>query len=120
MPHTTINGYRHFYEDLGSGEPVVLLHGITNSSYYFRRLIPGIAAEFHVIAPHFRGMGFSERAVDIPPGAWLDDVMVLLDQLDIGSAHFYGVNPGRRWPKRPSPPDRTARTGQVSRSSISN
>lgn len=94
MPHTTINGYRHFYEDLGSGEPVVLLHGITNSSYYFRRLIPGVAAEFHVIAPHFRGMGFSERAVDIPPGAWLDDVMVLLDQLDIGSAHFYGVSLG--------------------------
>ena len=31
-----------------------------------------------------------------------------------------GANPGRRWPKRPSPPDRTARTGQVSRSSISN
>ena len=30
------------------------------------------------------------------------------------------VNPGRKWPKRPPPPDRTARTGQVSRSSISN
>jgi hypothetical protein len=26
---------------------------------------------------------------------------------------------GRKWPKRPPPPDRTARTGQVSRSSIS-
>ena len=28
------------------------------------------------------------------------------------------VDPGRKWPKRPSPPDRTARTGQVRRSSI--
>ena len=30
------------------------------------------------------------------------------------------ANPGRKWLKRPSPPDRMARTGQVSRSSISN
>jgi len=29
------------------------------------------------------------------------------------------MNPGREWPLRPPPPDRTARTGQVSRSSIS-
>ena len=32
----------------------------------------------------------------------------------------WSFNPGRKWPKRPSPPDRTARTDQVSRSSISN
>ena len=33
---------------------------------------------------------------------------------------FSSANPGRKWPKRPPPPDRTARIGQVSRSSISN
>jgi hypothetical protein len=32
MPLTTINGYRQFHEDVGRGEPLVLLHGIMNSS----------------------------------------------------------------------------------------
>jgi len=94
LPSTTINGFSHFYEDAGAGEPVVLLHGISNSSYYFKRLIPGLAAEFHVIAPHFRGMGFSQRVEEVPPGAWLEDVLALLDQLSIESAHFYGVSLG--------------------------
>jgi pimeloyl-ACP methyl ester carboxylesterase len=94
LPSTTINGFSHFYEDTGAGEPVVLLHGISNSSYYFKRLIPGLAAEFHVIAPHLRGMGFSQRVEEVPPGAWLEDVLALLDQLAIESAHFYGVSLG--------------------------
>ncbi len=94
MPYTTINGFSHFYEDAGAGEPVVLLHGISNSSYYFKRLIPGLAAEFRVIAPHFRGMGFSERVEEVPPGAWLEDVLALLDQLGIERAHVYGVSLG--------------------------
>ena len=38
----------------------------------------------------------------------------------IGHSGRQILNPGREWPKRPPPPDRTARTGQVSRSSISN
>src|SRR4051794_32215131 len=67
---------------------------MTNSSYYFRRLIPGLTAEFRLIAPHFRGMGFSERAAYMPPGAWLEDVIALLDEVGVGSAHFYRVSLG--------------------------
>ncbi len=94
MPYTTLQGFRHYYEDLGSGDPVVLLHGLTNSAYYYRRLMPGLTAEFRVIAPHFRGMGFSERDAYVPPGAWLQDVIALMDELGVSSAHFYGVSLG--------------------------
>jgi pimeloyl-ACP methyl ester carboxylesterase len=67
---------------------------MTNSSYYFRRLMPGLTGEFRVIAPHFRGMGFSERVAYVPPGAWLEDVIALMDEVGVGSAHFYGVSLG--------------------------
>ena len=71
MPLTTINGHQHFYEDTGSGDAVVLLHGNENSSYYFKRIIPALSDEFHVIAPHFRGMGFSEHVQLAPPAPGL-------------------------------------------------
>jgi pimeloyl-ACP methyl ester carboxylesterase len=94
VPLTTINGYGHFYEDVGAGEAVVLLHGILNSSRYFAKLIPDLATDFRVIAPHLRGMGFSERVTELPPTAWASDVIALMDELGIDDAHFYGVSLG--------------------------
>jgi pimeloyl-ACP methyl ester carboxylesterase len=94
MPHTSINGHRHFYEDVGSGEPIVLLHGIMNSSLYFEEIIPDLALDFRVIAPHFRGMGRSEHVSSVPPGAWADDVLALLDALGVDGFHLYGVSLG--------------------------
>ncbi|HEV8623286.1 MAG TPA: alpha/beta fold hydrolase [Acidimicrobiia bacterium] len=94
MPLTTINGCRHFYEDEGRGEPIVLLHGIMNSSLYFEGIIPDLALDFRVIAPHFRGMGRSEHVPAVPPGAWAGDVLALLDALGVNGFHLYGVSLG--------------------------
>jgi pimeloyl-ACP methyl ester carboxylesterase/CRP-like cAMP-binding protein len=94
MPITTVNGYRHFYEDVGSGEPVILLHGVMNSSRYFDKLIPDLATDFRVIAPHLRGMGFSEHVAQLPPTAWASDVIALMDDLGLDDAHVYGVSLG--------------------------
>jgi pimeloyl-ACP methyl ester carboxylesterase len=94
MPLTTVNGRRHFYEDVGSGEPIVLLHGIMNSSLYFESVIPDLALDFRVIAPHFRGMGRSEHVPAVPPGAWAGDVLTLLDALGVDGFHLYGVSLG--------------------------
>ncbi|MGI8552856.1 MAG: alpha/beta fold hydrolase [Dehalococcoidia bacterium] len=94
MPVTTINGYQHFYEDVGSGEPALLLHGNMNSSAYFQTLIPDLAKDFRVIAPHLRGMGFSEHQVEMTPNAFVEDTLALMNQLGIESAHFYGVSLG--------------------------
>jgi pimeloyl-ACP methyl ester carboxylesterase len=94
MPFTTVNGYRHFYEDVGRGEPLVLLHGIMNSSRYFEGIIPDLALDFRVIAPHLRGMGRSEHVAMVPPGAWAGDVLGLLDALGLDGFHLYGVSLG--------------------------
>ena len=49
------------YLAAGDGEPVVLLHGIPQTSYEWRHVIPHLVDEFRVIAPDLRGLGDSSR-----------------------------------------------------------
>jgi pimeloyl-ACP methyl ester carboxylesterase len=53
---------RIFYREAGepSKPTIVLLHGFPSSSYSFHNLIPRLADRFHVIAPDYPGMGFSD------------------------------------------------------------
>jgi pimeloyl-ACP methyl ester carboxylesterase len=53
----------------GSGDPVLLLHGLGNSSLVWRRVITGLARSHHVIAPDLPGFGHSSP---IPGGDLLD------------------------------------------------
>ena len=59
---TDIKGLRLFYREAGepSKPAIVLLHGFPSSSYQFHDLIPLLADRFHVVAPDYPGMGFSE------------------------------------------------------------
>jgi pimeloyl-ACP methyl ester carboxylesterase len=57
-----VAGLRVFYREAGdpSKPTIVLLHGFPSSSYSFHDLIPLLADRFHVIAPDYPGMGFSD------------------------------------------------------------
>jgi pimeloyl-ACP methyl ester carboxylesterase len=65
---------------------LLLVHGNVSSSVFFEDLIEDLAADFHVLAPDFRGYGGSERApIDATRGMadLSDDVAALLDALGI-------------------------------------
>lgn len=96
MPSMTINGHKHFYEDEGSGDVLVMIHGASGSALSFSEVIPELAKQFRVIAPDLRGMSRSEHVADMPPTAWNDDLAALLDSLGIGATHVYGVSLGAR------------------------
>jgi len=49
------------YVTLGSGPPVVLLHGWPSTWYEWRFVMPRLAERFTVIAPDLRGLGDSSR-----------------------------------------------------------
>lgn len=49
------------YVELGSGEPVVFLHGNPTSSYLWRNIMPYISDTHRAIAPDLIGMGDSEK-----------------------------------------------------------
>ena len=47
------------YVKAGKGETVVLLHGIPQTSYEWRHIIPELAKHYQVIAPDLRGLGLT-------------------------------------------------------------
>jgi pimeloyl-ACP methyl ester carboxylesterase len=94
--YAQVNGLRMYYEVYGEGEPMVLLHGggsTINTS--FGNLIPVLSRHFRLICVELQAHGRSgdrESAISFEQDA--DDVAVLLDSLNIGSAHVFGFSNG--------------------------
>jgi len=78
---TTIDGVNVFYREAGdpSKPTIVLLHGFPSSSHQFHDLIPRLADRFHVIAPDYPGMGFSEAPAPTVLRPTFDDVTTVID-----------------------------------------
>jgi pimeloyl-ACP methyl ester carboxylesterase len=78
---TDVAGLRLFYREAGdpSKPTIVLLHGFPSSSHQFHDLIPRLADRFHVIAPDYPGMGFSEAPAPTVLQPTFDDVTTVID-----------------------------------------
>jgi pimeloyl-ACP methyl ester carboxylesterase len=76
-----VAGLKVFYREAGdSSKPtLLLLHGFPTSSYQFHDLMPRLADRFHVIAPDYPGMGFSEVPSPLVAQPTFDDVTRLID-----------------------------------------
>lgn len=89
-----LDGVEHRYVDLpglrmhvaeaGRGEPVLLLHGVPQHWWEWRKIIPGLAERYRVIVPDLRGAGWT----DAPRKGYtrdqqLADVVALLDVLEL-------------------------------------
>jgi len=59
----TLDEVRLHYVMAGNGDPVVLLHGWPQTWFEWRRIMPGLAKRYTVIAPDLRGLGDSSRPV---------------------------------------------------------
>jgi pimeloyl-ACP methyl ester carboxylesterase len=76
-----VAGLRLFYREAGdpSKPTIVPLHGFPSSSYQFHDLIPRLADRFHVIAPDYPGMGFSDAPVPTVLQPTFNDVATVID-----------------------------------------
>jgi pimeloyl-ACP methyl ester carboxylesterase len=97
------DGWRIAYDDLGDGEPIVLLHGFAASSRLNWRLTGWYEllrhAGYRAIAPDARGHGASARPTDpaaYRPDGIAGDVVRLLDHLGLRRAHLFGYSMGAR------------------------
>lgn len=83
----------HFVE-MGTGPPVLLLHGFPETCYSWRKQIPVLAeAGFHAIAPDLRGYGKTEVPLGVEKYTGLHivgDLIGLLDALSIRQAFVVG------------------------------
>lgn len=80
----------------GSGEPVILLHGIPTWSFLYHDVIPLLEAECQVIAPDFLGHGYSDRRdfFDRSLRAQTRMILRLMDHLQLEQATFVGHDTG--------------------------
>jgi pimeloyl-ACP methyl ester carboxylesterase len=76
-----VAGLKIFYREAGeaSNPTIVLLHGFPSSSYSFHALIPRLADRFHVIAPDYPGMGYSEAPAATVLRPIFDDMVRVVD-----------------------------------------
>jgi pimeloyl-ACP methyl ester carboxylesterase len=76
-----VAGLRIFYREAGdpSKPTIVLLHGFPSSSYQFHALMPRLEGQFHVIAPDYPGMGFTDAPAPTVLRPTFDDVAMAID-----------------------------------------
>lgn len=95
MKYLDLHGERVAYVDEGSGEAVVLLHGIAGSSQTWRALIGPLSRNYRVIAPDLLGHGNSTKPrSDYSLGALSALVRDILDELGIARATIVGHSLG--------------------------
>ena len=90
-----VNGIRMHYRIAGVGEAVVLLHGFPETSNAWRKVMPGLAAHYTVLAPDLRGFGDSDRPVTgYDKRTVADDVYQLVHHLGLGPIHLVSHDVG--------------------------
>ncbi len=88
-------GIRTNVHDVGSGPPVLLIHGSgpgVSAWANWRLVMPELAKQARVIAPDMAGFGYTERkpAQRYDMDSWVEQAVGLLDALDIGQADLVG------------------------------
>ena len=90
-----LHGHEVIYRTAGSGPPVVLIHGMVNSSRHWRQVAEQLADRYTVIAPDLIGHGDSATPRgDYSLGAHAAVIRDLLTALGVGPATFVGHSLG--------------------------
>ena len=66
LQEVRVEGASVRYRELGSGEPIVLVHGLLNNGLLWRHVAPALAGEFRVIVPDWP---LGSHEVPLGPGA---------------------------------------------------
>jgi 3-oxoadipate enol-lactonase len=95
MPFADNQAARIYWDEQGTGEPVLLIMGLGYPSAMWYRTRPALSASYRTIALDNRGAGQS----DVPPGPYsialmASDAAAVLDAAGVPSAHVFGMSMG--------------------------
>jgi pimeloyl-ACP methyl ester carboxylesterase len=86
---------RLYWESTGTGDPVLLIHGLGLSGGAWWRTVDALAPTMRVITFDHRGIGQSDSlSYAYTTEAMADDAVSILDALAIGRVHVYGFSLG--------------------------
>ena len=81
-------------EDVGTGRPLILLHGLAGSGRWWSRNIPALSGSFRVITIDLPGSGTSPRGHRLDLEAVVDQLAGTMDELGIERASLIGHSMG--------------------------
>ncbi len=91
----TIHGYRRAFLTAGSGPPLLLIHGIGDSSSTWLPVVDSFASDYTVIAPDLLGHGLSDKPrADYSVAAYANGMRDLLSVLEIDRVTVVGHSLG--------------------------
>ena len=97
MPTVELNGFQMYYEDRGTGEPLLLLHGGMGIGSDWRHVFPQDPEGYRVIVPDLRGHGQSTNPAKMFTfRQCAQDVLALLDHLGIAQTKALGMSMGAK------------------------
>ncbi len=95
---TTGDGAQIYYEESGSGEPVVLVHGWAVTHEFFKFQTAELEKKYRVIALDLRGHGRSDRSeiteYNLTIGRLAQDIHELVEHLGLKQVTFMGWSMG--------------------------
>ena len=95
MATVRVNGVELYYEDVGSGDAVVFVHGVWMSSRCFAPQLEGLADRHRVLALDLRGHGRSEHATTGHTVAqYARDLRAFLEALELARPVVVGWSMG--------------------------
>ncbi len=105
-----VKGLQMAFVEIGTGDPIVFLHGNPTSSYLWRNIIPYLENKGRCLAPDLIGMGDSDKLEKSGPDCYRfiehrEYLDLLLEELNVGSnvtliLHDWGSALGFDWARR--------------------
>lgn len=93
MPHVTARNLKFFYQQMGQGPDVMLVHGITGNLavWMLSGLVQKLAKQFRVTAFDMRGHGYSETPPDhYTSSDMADDIHAICQELGVEQVRLLG------------------------------
>ena len=95
MPHANSKGAQIYWEESGTGEPLLLIMGLGYPHEMWHRTSPVVSAHYRTILFDNRGVGRS----DVAPGPhsiaqMAEDAATVLDAAGVAKAHVFGISMG--------------------------
>jgi 3-oxoadipate enol-lactonase len=94
MPELATDGVTAYFEETGSGPPLVLVHGLGASTALWSKVAPSLAEEFRVVAYDLRGSGRTSVTGAATLSELVGDLHGMIARLGLGPSLVMGHSVG--------------------------